>query len=94
MAELTAAEKLEVWMYEHPGRALLTLAGALVIVGVIIGMILTTNIYNSEMARMFEEGAETQFPVIFNDRLYTIQDLNMTLSEYVLRYNPFPITPR
>lgn len=74
MIDLSAVEKTERWMHEHPGTAIIGLAGSLVAIGVIIGMAVATNVYDFELNRMFKEASETSHPLIFNDRLYSVQD--------------------
>jgi hypothetical protein len=72
----SAVEQIEIWMHGHPRTAIFILTGSLVVVGLIIGLALATNVYNDGMTAMFEEAAFTGRLVDVNDKLYSIQEMN------------------
>lgn len=72
MIGFTAVECIERWMYEHRRTAIIVMCSSLVAIGIIIGLVVTTNIYDHEMTQMFERAAITGKPVMINDELYWI----------------------
>ncbi len=85
MAELSAVKETERWMHKNPRITVILLASFLVALGIGIGMAVTANIYDSEFTRMFDDASNTQYPIMFHDRLYSIHEINTTDFGFVNR---------
>ncbi len=82
--ELTSLQKTEKWMYEHPKTTILLLFFGLICVGILIGAGITVNIYNSEITRLLAETTETHHPVLYDGRVYSIEEITVATSVRII----------
>lgn len=76
-------DNLEAWMYKNQKTAMSILIALLIIIGLVIGVAVATNVYNDGMTQIFEEGTTKNLPVNFNGKMYYIQDMNISYDDYV-----------
>lgn len=87
MTELSTIEQTERWMHKHPKTAIILIAGFLVAFGVFMGMLVTTNIYDSEYKQIFREAAATHRPYELDAHMYLIEELHYLNGTY----QPIPL---
>ncbi len=88
MEDLRIVEQTEQWMYQYPRTAVILLAGFLMATGVVIGVGVATNIYDSGMTQMFQMATEIHRPVVVDNKLYGIEELDTLDPQYECVFVP------